>query len=417
MRAAAETGIYTYGHTLSLHDALPIEGARGYGAQWGGEQSTYHHNIFAHCVRRTPLVNGARDKAASGHDAFVDSEIVNNVLFNWADKGALYGGDIYSIVEGSYCHTYLISNYYKIGPATNTFQDRWFADCSYDANNNSKTAHWYIDGNQFETNEYKNDKNKGDHTAVNANNWLYADASNSKKAVNLRAGISKYEDIKLDAPTASSGLNIESAYDAYLNVIANAGANLPRRDAVDERILNEAAGKQTVQDRGAVKWNKTVPATPEVKWMGVLNSQDDLKPEGADDNWTPWPDLSMKPGETVATDTDGDGMPDTWEAANGFDKDDATDGALIATNGYSNLENYLNSIGQEGGTGIVGGVDMDSEIVKFYTISNTMGQLVFSSSADSVKADIQIPAVLQTGIYILTYYAQNGQKWSEKMIF
>ena len=222
---------------VSKHD----KGARGYGAQWGGEHSTYHHNIFAHCVGRTPLVNGARDKAASGHDAFVDCEIVNNVHFNWGNKGALYGGDIYSIVDGSYCHTYLINNYYKIGPTTNTFQERWFADCSYDANNNSKTAHWYIDGNQFETNEYKNDKNKGDHTGVNANNWLYANTTDSKRAVNLRAGISAYEDIKLDAPTASSGLNIESAYDAYLNVIANAGANLPRRDEVDERILNEAA--------------------------------------------------------------------------------------------------------------------------------------------------------------------------------
>ena len=169
--------------------------------------------------------------------------------------------------------------------------------------------------------------------------------------------------------------------------------------------------------RGANKGNKTEPATPEVKWMGVLNSQDDLKPEGADDNWTPWLDLSMKPGETVAIDTDGDGMPDAWEDANGFNKDDASDGALIAANGYSNLENYLNSIGQGGGTGIVGGVYVDSEIVKFYTIANNMGQLVYSSAADSVKSDIQIPAVLQTGIYILTYYAQSGQKWSEKRVF
>ena len=398
---------------VSKHD----KGARGYGAQWGGEHSTYHHNIFAHCVGRTPLVNGARDKAASGHDAFVDCEIVNNVHFNWGNKGALYGGDIYSIVDGSYCHTYLINNYYKIGPTTNTFQERWFADCSYDANNNSKTAHWYIDGNQFETNEYKNDKNKGDHTGVNANNWLYANTTDSKRAVNLRAGISAYEDIKLDAPTASSGLNIESAYDAYLNVIANAGANLPRRDEVDERILNEAAGKLAVQDRGAIKWNKTEPASPEVKFMGIINSQDELKPDGADDNWTAWPDLSMKPGETVALDSDGDGIPDAWEEANGLDKTDANDGALIASNGYSNLENYLNNIGNGDGTGIVDSVDVDSEIVKFYSISNSVGQLVFSSAVDSVKADIQLPSVLQEGIYILTYYSQSGHKWSEKKIF
>ena len=200
-------------------------------------------------------------------------------------------------------------------------------------------------------------------------------------------------------------------------MIANAGANLPRRDEVDERILNEAAGKLAVQDRGAIKWNKTEPASPEVKFMGIINSQDELKPDGADDNWTAWPDLSMKPGETVALDSDGDGIPDAWEEANGLDKTDANDGALIASNGYSNLENYLNNIGNGDGTGIVDSVDVDSEIVKFYSISNSVGQLVFSSAVDSVKADIQLPSVLQEGIYILTYYSQSGHKWSEKKIF
>ena len=400
---------------VSKHD----KGARGYGAQWGGEHSTYHHNIFAHCVRRTPLVNGARDKAASGHDAFVDSEIVNNVLFNWADKGALYGGDIYSIVEGSYCHTYLINNYYKVGPATNTFQERWFADCSYDATNASKFARWYIKGNQFETNEYKNDKNKGDHSEVNADNWIYANTTNSKRAVNLRAGATNYENIMIDAPTASSGLIIESAYDAYLNVIANAGANLPRVDAVDERILKEAAGLMDIQDRGAVKWNKTVPAVPEVSWMGILNSQDDLKPENADENWTPWPDLSMKEGESLPVDSDGDGIPDTWEEANNLDKTNAEDGALIASNGYSNLENYLNSIGENSGgnTGITNTPNYLNEMVKSYTITNSMGQIVFNSQAGVMKSDIQLPSILQTGIYIVVYNYENGLKSSEKKIF
>lgn len=403
---------------VSKHD----KGARGYGAQWGGEHSTFHHNLFSHCVRRTPLVNGARDKAASGHDAFVDSEIVNNVLFNWADKGALYGGDIHSVVEGSYCHTYLISNYYKIGPATNTFQERWFADCSYDASNATKFGRWFIDGNLFETNEYKNDKNKGDHSFVNADNWTWANTTNSKRAVNLRAGATNYEAIMLDAPTASSGLNIEIAEDAYNNVIANAGATLPRLDAVDERILMEAAGLLEVQDRGAVKWNKTTPVTPEVKWLGVLNSQDDLKPADADETWTAWPDLSMLPGEELALDSDGDGISDSWEDANGLNKFDALDGSLISSNGYSNLENYLNSIAHtgddnDGSTGFIDTENIENAIVISYSITNLMGQNVYTSTVNMVKNDIQYPSVLQSGIYIVTYYYENSTSVSEKMIF
>ena len=222
--------------------------------------------------------------------------------------------------------------------------------------------------------------------------------------------------------TASSGLNIEIAEDAYNNVIANAGATLPRLDAVDERILMEAAGLLEVQDRGAVKWNKTTPVTPEVKWLGVLNSQDDLKPADADETWTAWPDLSMLPGEELALDSDGDGIPDSWEDANGLNKFDALDGSLISSNGYSNLENYLNSIGHtgddnDGSTGFIDTENIENAIVISYSITNLMGQNVYTSTVNMVKNDIQYPSVLQSGIYIVTYYYENSTSVSEKMIF
>ena len=43
-------------------------------------------------------------------------------------------------------------------------------------------------------------------------------------------------------------------------------------------------------------------------------------------------------------DTDGDGMPDEWERANGFDPSDAADGNYINPEGYTALEKYLCSI-------------------------------------------------------------------------
>jgi hypothetical protein len=47
---------------------------------------------------------------------------------------------------------------------------------------------------------------------------------------------------------------------------------------------------------------------------------------------------------TPLIDTDGDGIPDSWENSHGLNPNDAADGPLIAANGYSNLENYLNEL-------------------------------------------------------------------------
>ena len=44
---------------------------------------------------------------------------------------------------------------------------------------------------------------------------------------------------------------------------------------------------------------------------------------------------------TACTDTDGDGMPDTWETANGLNASSASDGPTLHASGYSNLEMYL----------------------------------------------------------------------------
>lgn len=49
-------------------------------------------------------------------------------------------------------------------------------------------------------------------------------------------------------------------------------------------------------------------------------------------------------GGKAPADTDGDGIPDEWEKKNGLNPSDASDGMKIASNGYTNLENYVNSL-------------------------------------------------------------------------
>ncbi|MDH7600030.1 MAG: thrombospondin type 3 repeat-containing protein [Sedimentisphaerales bacterium] len=50
-------------------------------------------------------------------------------------------------------------------------------------------------------------------------------------------------------------------------------------------------------------------------------------------------------------DTDGDGMPNTWEASKGLDPNDPSDGPRDSDgDGYTNLEDYLNWLAAGGQT-------------------------------------------------------------------
>lgn len=112
------------------------------------------------------------------------------------------------------------------------------------------------------------------------------------------------------APLADSGIATDTASRAYERVLAAAGASKVR-DSVDLRIV---AG---VRDRTG----------------RLINSQADV---GG------WPALK---GGPAWIDSDGDGMPDDWERARGFDPKDGADGARDRDgDGFTNLEDWLNSL-------------------------------------------------------------------------
>lgn len=348
------------------------KGERGYGSQWGGEHSSFHHNLLAHCVSRGPRLNGARDHNTDygAHDQFVDTEIVNNVMYNWGKKECTHGGELdapdelYTIIKktlddgsvikdtiarysGTYVNNNLVNNYYKPGPTTDACAGgyRWFARISRIDGGYGKYSKWYVNGNVMEENNhhYSNatqsseDKFKGKYEKINTNNWYNANSSSSQKGLDIQYGANDANMQKhyLDKDTTMSGLiSIESAEDAYSSVIAKAGCTLPRRDAVDVRILAEASGKREPIYHGSFK----------ATYLGVIDSQNDLKPANADDTWSAWPSLEMEENETLPIDTDKDGIPDEYEITNGLNHTSASDGGAIASNGYSNLENYLETI-------------------------------------------------------------------------
>ena len=101
-------------------------------------------------------------------------------------------------------------------------------------------------------------------------------------------------------------------------LLPDVGASLPYRDIADCYMVDEVLSFGT---------------------KGKLITNENELPIGVPTTW------KMYAG-TKRTDTDNDGMPDEWENANGTDPN-VNDAMTIASNGYANIENYINSITRE----------------------------------------------------------------------
>ncbi|WP_447968815.1 pectate lyase family protein [Nitrospira sp. M1] len=104
-------------------------------------------------------------------------------------------------------------------------------------------------------------------------------------------------------------ISTTDAYKAEVDVLALAGATLPVRDGVDKRIVSEVKNKT----------GKIIDSPSQVGGYPIL--------------------LTGSP----PTDSDHDGMPNSWEVAHGFNPNDDSDGTQDAdSDGYTNLEEFLN---------------------------------------------------------------------------
>ncbi|MFD2162695.1 polysaccharide lyase family 1 protein [Paradesertivirga mongoliensis] len=279
-----------------LYKSFDSKGARSYGSQWGGQYASYHHNLLAHNVSRSPRVNGARS-----HDTVAVCDFRNNVIFNWGRAGAVYGGELEVNSPDAKCSINWINNYYKPGPATS--ETLLFAAPSLESRKDAAKgyAKWFISGNYME----------GADKGLNKDNWIGVDVSKVGNAYNIKAE----SEFEVEKPQT------ESAKEAYKSVLAKAGATFPKRDEVDTRIVNEASGKMKISGSGAYGVNK-----------GIIDSQ---KSVGG------WPKLSSVP---APADTDRDGMPDSWEKARSLDPANPDDRNKVSPNGYTMLEMYLNGL-------------------------------------------------------------------------
>lgn len=262
-----------------------------FGGTWGGEEATFHHNLFACNTGRNPSIGMGGE-----------FDYRNNVVFNWRHR-TMDGGDETSMIN-------VIANYYKAGPATNENMRRvmarteernqyspgrqfepgnWFPATA------KRPGKWYVAGNVFEG-----------EPDITSDNWLGIRDSDRKPASPMARVLTPFE----GWPVAQ-----ESAEEAYAKVLAKAGATLPKRDAADARVIASVRSGEFLTENGIVNDPKEVGG---------------------------YPALGFDP-KSVPVDGDGDGMPDAWESKHGLDPASADDAAEDADDdGYTNIEEWLN---------------------------------------------------------------------------
>lgn len=229
----------------------------------------------------------SRNPRASGNVESGLMDYRNNVIYNWGFNSA-YGGEMWP--------RNWVNNYYKYGPATSeNVQRRIFLQ-------KDARGKMFLSGNFV-----------WGFPEVSAENW---------KGVDFQPdGDATLATLRVNEPFVVAPVETQSAEKAFELVLAGAGCSLSR-DAVDARIANEIR-------TGTAKHGNRYGGGGK----GIIDSQTEV---GG------WPELRSKP---APPDSDHDGMPDEWEKQHKFDPQNAADGALDSNqNGYTNLEEYLNSL-------------------------------------------------------------------------
>lgn len=243
----------------------------------GGAKYSYIHNLYAHNRGRNPRP-GNYD--SNPHDKDPEGLLLdfrNNVIYNFGGGHAGYNADKISVTHLNYVGNYVI-------PGTDS-KNNGIAYSTGSPYNRSYFAGNFYDGTQPE------------------DPWSVVTFRKSWSEDNIR-------DYKQSRAFETGLIHEEDARTAYQRVLQTGGASLPKRDAVDTRIVD------------GVK-NRTGK---------IIKSQEDV---GG------WPALKLGP---APTDTDQDGMPDAWETAHGLNPSDPEDRNGIGDGGYTRLEEYLNEL-------------------------------------------------------------------------
>ena len=277
-----------------------------FGSTIGGHNSLFARNLWASNISRNCSV---------GMDGGFN--FVNNVVYNWWNR-SVDGGDNKSFFN-------IINNYFKPGPITPLDKPISYRllkpEAGRDKSHPVSFGKAFVSGNIVEGN-----------AKVTKNNW--------------DGGVQLAEEFKLEDYVKDirvdkafempmSSANIMSTKNVYNFVLQNAGANFPKRDAVDTRVVKTVVTGKAIYVEDAPLFipkyvKRRLPA--DSYKQGIIT---DIRQVGG---------LPEYKGQPVI-DTDMDGMPDAWEKANGLNPNDPTDAVKDCNgDGYTNIEKYINGI-------------------------------------------------------------------------
>ena len=384
----------------SLTNPGHSKGAHGYGGIWGGKLASFHHNLIAHVTNRAPRFNGARYqwegyKNNMYYDQYqwenyVQAENVdfrNCVMYNYQSGNACYGGP-----GGGYVN--IVNNYFKAGPSNSS--NKAVTKVTVGAKDNSTpealygmTSRYFINGNYVTAAGSGKEANYDWNGVGYDSGTILVDGERYSKDPNHMYGSNvtyvekdgvDYVKIKLDEPCPTGDVTTHTAENTFEKVLAYGGASL-YRDDVDARNMEEVlTGTATY----------TGPITKKTGQLDFIND-----PEGEQNEAYPsFPNLTSG-SRSEGFDTDGDGMPDEWESANGLNPNDAADGNAYTIDTekgwYTNVEVYMNSIVED--IMKAGNADAESTFEEYYPASSKTGI---------------IPLKPVSGILSTEYYSLEG---------
>ena len=241
---------------------------------------TLYRNLYIDNKTRNPKAGGV-------------NQYINNVVYNWSAGGGYIFGAQADSVSG---WGEIRNNYLIWGPAGATPP----------FTRGTPTFHVYASGNFFDDNRNGildgrlcTQEDYGDITWISSPGfWDTLEEHNPAK-------------IPFKHPKIP---NVVAAKDALFWIVDSVGAVFPKRDLFDQYVIEElkSFGKKGV----LINSETEIP----YKVLGSLN--DGLKP----------------------LDSDNDGIPDAWEKENKLNPNHPADAMNIASNGYTNLENYINRL-------------------------------------------------------------------------